>query len=101
MTVVAPTVTIMTQASALGSPGANLGKIVCMAMVETTSDPIIALSSDQALILVQYHRRMSTNPVPAPIASKYFCTRSIDESCVVTAMATANNPIVASREAAT
>src|SRR3990170_2638705 len=84
--VLAATVTSITTESARGSPFANRCGIVWNAMRETKNDAVIALISDHALMRHQYHRRISTRPVPAPSASRNLHACSTDESCDVTAI---------------
>src|ERR1051326_9205385 len=55
-------------------------------IADTMNDAIMALISDHALIRHQYHRRISTSPVPAPIANRNFHAPSTDESCHVTSV---------------
>src|SRR5689334_1918861 len=64
---------------------------------EITNDASIELISDQALMRHQYQRRMSTSPVPAPIASRNFHAFSTDESCDVTMIDRRNSTTVATR----
>src|ERR1041385_1386766 len=97
VTVVTATVRIMTHASALGSPAANRCGIVFMNTSEARNDTTIALISLHALIRHQYQRRMSTRPVPAPIASKNFHAFSTEESCDVTMIESRNSTTVATR----
>jgi hypothetical protein len=46
----------------------------------------------------QYQRRMSTRPVPAPIASKNFHAPSTDERRQVTSVESRNSRTVATRD---
>src|SRR5215467_7567331 len=64
---------------------------------EIANDASIALISDHALMRHQYQRRISTSPVPAPIASRNFHAPSTDESCQVTSVDSRNSTTVAIR----
>ena len=79
----------------------NCPGIVDSAMSEMTNDAIIALISDQALMRHQYQRRMSTSPVPAPIASRNFHAPSTVSSCNDTAIDMRKSRTVAARDTAT
>src|SRR5436190_13403156 len=74
---------------------------VAKQMPEMANEASIALISDHALMRHQYQRRMSTSPVPAPIASRNRHAPSTDESCHVTSVDARNRKIVAQRETVT
>src|SRR4029078_8817464 len=67
-------------------------------IAEIANDASIELISDQALMRHQYQRRMSTSPVPAPIASQNFHAPSTAERRHVTSVDIKNNKTVASRD---
>src|SRR6187397_1063911 len=66
-------------------------------IAEIANDASIELISDQALMRHQYQRRMSTSPVPAPIASKNSQAFSTEVSCEVTPTDARKRKIVAAR----
>ena len=68
---------------------------------EITNEAIIALISDHALMRHQYHLRMNTSPVPAPIARSNFHAPSTDDRCAVTTVDARKRKTVAQREIVT
>src|SRR5262245_49500598 len=99
ITVLAATVMSMITESLRGSsrgyhrPGMSLKQIS-----EIANDASIELISDHALIRHQYHRRMRTRPVPAPMANRNFHAPSTDDSCQVTSVESRNSTTVARRD---
>src|SRR4029078_3401082 len=65
---------------------------------EIKKDATIELISDQALMRHQYQRRMSTSPVPAPMASRNFHAPSTDERRQVTSVEARKSRTVATRD---
>src|SRR5215510_1899984 len=101
-TVLRATVISMITESFRGSPAGNQRPgIVTKHTPEITSDAIIAVISDHALIRHQYHRRISTRPVPAPSASRKRQAPSTDDSCHVTSVDARKSPTVARRDTPT
>src|SRR4051794_12992799 len=99
ITVLAATVISMIAESVRGSSiGNQRPGTVWKQIHEITNDASIELISDQALIRHQYQRRMSTRPVPAPIASRNFQAPSTDESRHVTMVESRNRRTVARRD---
>ena len=76
---------------------AKRGGITFMNTSDARNDTTIALNSLHALMRHQYQRRISTSPVPAPIASRNFHAFSTDESCEVTMIESRKSTIVAAR----
>src|SRR3989441_13181412 len=66
-----------------------------------TNEAAIAASSLQALIRHQYQRRISTEPVPAPSASRKRQPCSTEERTNITAMASTISKPVAARDTST
>src|SRR3954467_4433179 len=97
-TVLTATVITITQASALGSPGAKRGRTYAIAASEVTNEATIAEISLHALMRHQYQRRISTSPVPAPMASRNFHAPSTEESCEVTPIEARKRNTVVIRE---
>src|SRR5512133_1881842 len=84
-TVLSATVISMITESFRGSSAGNQRPgTVWKQIAEITNDASIELISDQALMRHQYQRRISTSPVPAPIASKNFHAPSTDDRRHVT-----------------
>src|SRR6478736_576528 len=84
-TVLSATVINMITESVRGSAAGNQRPgTVAKQMPDIANDASIALISDHALMRHQYHRRISTRPVPAPNARRNFQAPSTDESCQVT-----------------
>ena len=103
------TVISMTQASVRRSPAGKRPPsshqawpfISQMAPMEMSSDAIIALISLQALMRHQYHRRMSTSPVPDPRARRNFHAPSTVWRFIVTKIEARKRNTVAQRDTAT
>ncbi|SRR5258708_7119043 len=65
---------------------------------DTKADTIIALISDQAFTRHQYHRRISTSPVPEPSASRNSHAPLTLSSCQATTAEARKSAIVVTRE---
>src|SRR3954471_11733570 len=101
-TELATTVMSMITESVRGSSAGNHRPgTVAKQIREITNDASIELISDHALIRHQYHRKINTSPVPAPIPSRNFHAPSTDDSCHVTRVEARNRQIVAQRDTPT
>src|SRR5690349_17204699 len=101
-TVLSATVMSMITESVRGSSAGNQRPgTVRKQISEMANDASIELISDHALMRHQYQRRMSTRPVPAPMARRNFHAPSTDESCHVTSVDSRNSTTVARRDIAT
>src|ERR1700759_1000100 len=102
MKLLAATVINMITESVRGSSAGNQRPgTVAKQITEIANDASIELISDHALIRHQYHRRISTSPVPAPMPSRNFHAPSTDDSCHVTSVESRKRQIVAQRETPT
>src|SRR5215207_1653378 len=100
-TVLTATVISITYDCTSGLPAGRRDLTTARAVTDTTNEAIMALISLQALMRHQYHRRMSTRPVPEPSARSSSHIAPTVSICEVTTIDSRNRITVDHRDTET